>query len=155
MLRRIRVSVLLFEGTQVLVVKMQNDRGCSYVLPGGGLEPGESIYDAAIREVKEETNLDVRIITMGYFKELYTADEEAIDIVLIGERMGGTLRVGYDPEDGPVSRLKDVKFVDAAKLSSLEFHPRQLALRLLSDLQESFKQCPVHLGRFAYPERAT
>ncbi len=28
------------------------------VLPGGGIEPGESIVKAALREVKEETGLD-------------------------------------------------------------------------------------------------
>ena len=30
-------------------------------LPGGGLEPGESFEQAAVREVKEETGIDIRL----------------------------------------------------------------------------------------------
>ena len=33
-----------------------------YALPGGHLEDGESFEDAVIREVKEEMNIDVKII---------------------------------------------------------------------------------------------
>jgi len=32
------------------------------VVPGGGMEPGETVVEAALREVKEETGLDVRVL---------------------------------------------------------------------------------------------
>jgi nucleoside triphosphatase len=35
-----------------------------WVIPGGHIEPGESIKDAVIREVKEETQLDSKFITI-------------------------------------------------------------------------------------------
>ncbi len=33
---------------------------CGISFPGGHIEPGESTYDSAIREIKEETGLDIR-----------------------------------------------------------------------------------------------
>jgi ADP-ribose pyrophosphatase YjhB (NUDIX family) len=42
----------------VLVRRRDNDL---WALPGGGMELGESIVDTAVREVKEETGLDVEV----------------------------------------------------------------------------------------------
>jgi ADP-ribose pyrophosphatase YjhB (NUDIX family) len=46
------------EGRIVLVRRKDNDL---WALPGGGMELGESIEDCAVREVREETGLDVTI----------------------------------------------------------------------------------------------
>lgn len=36
---------------------------CGIAFPGGHAEPGESIYDSAVREIKEETGLDIQNLT--------------------------------------------------------------------------------------------
>ena len=46
-------------GSKVLITR-RTDNGC-WCLPGGRMEPGESAEEACIREVKEETGLDVRV----------------------------------------------------------------------------------------------
>lgn len=53
------VGALIFnpEG-ELFLMKSHKWRG-RYVVPGGHIELGESIVEAVIREVKEETNLDV------------------------------------------------------------------------------------------------
>ena len=39
------------------VLLLQKPRRGWYVAPGGKMESGESIYEAAVREFKEETNV--------------------------------------------------------------------------------------------------
>ena len=42
-----------------LLLQRRADNGC-WGLPGGGVEPGESVSEAVVREVREETGLEVR-----------------------------------------------------------------------------------------------
>lgn len=150
--RNIRVSVIVLKGEELLVVRMQRKEKNTYVLPGGGLENGESLYEGGIREVKEETNLDVGIRKILYIKELYTETEEAMDIILLGEIIGGDLTKGHDPEHGDDQKLKEVNFIKISDLDRLNFHPKQLHKQLQADFKTKFAGAAQHLGRFEYPE---
>lgn len=50
--------VLVRRGDQFLLVE-ERDHGGGWYLPAGRVEPGESLYEAALREVREESGLDV------------------------------------------------------------------------------------------------
>ncbi len=67
---RIISSVVLKKDNKLLLVKerMENNEEC-WIFPGGGVEFGETIKDAAVRELKEELGLDVRIKEFLFFKE--------------------------------------------------------------------------------------
>lgn len=58
-------QLLLLAGANVIIldkhqdVLLQHRTDGSWGLPGGLLEPGESLEQTAIREVKEETNIDI------------------------------------------------------------------------------------------------
>lgn len=50
------------EGGDVLLVERLNDPGRGeWALPGGKVDYGETVEHAAVREVKEETNVDVEL----------------------------------------------------------------------------------------------
>lgn len=80
--------VLIRDGDSVLLVKQSyNDHFWS--LPGGGVEPGESVDQAAIREVREETGLEVCLKrVVGIYSK---PRENGLAITFEGEVIGGDL----------------------------------------------------------------
>lgn len=57
---RIRCTGLIIENNSVLLVEY-DDNGIHYNLPGGGMEPGETIIEGVAREVFEETTAEVEV----------------------------------------------------------------------------------------------
>jgi ADP-ribose pyrophosphatase YjhB (NUDIX family) len=56
------VAAVIFDGERVLLQR-RDDNG-KWGLPGGGVEPGESVRAAVVREVHEETGLDVEPVRL-------------------------------------------------------------------------------------------
>lgn len=62
---QVGVGVAVWRGDEVLLVKRGTDpRAGQWSLPGGRQQPGETVRDAAIREVIEETGLTVTPATL-------------------------------------------------------------------------------------------
>lgn len=85
------VNVVLFKNKQVLLTK-RSDLPI-WCLPGGHVEAGESIVEAAIREVKEETGMEVSLVRMlgVYSRPDWGSIGGDHGIVFIGEIKEGTL----------------------------------------------------------------
>ncbi len=95
------VGVVLVEDGRVLLVKRKFDpRKGGWTLPAGFVELGEGIDDCAVREMKEETNLDVELTAL--FNAYSAQDDPRTKVVLIlyaGKRTGGELKAGDDAEE--------------------------------------------------------
>lgn len=59
----IGVGAVVFRGDDILVIKRGKPpfEG-QWSIPGGGLEYGEALQDAVIREVREETGLEIEVL---------------------------------------------------------------------------------------------
>ena len=76
------------QGDCILLVR-QREGERYWTLPGGAVEPGEPVDQAAIREVREETGLEVRLLRLV---GLYSKPEDgALAVTFEAEVVGGTL----------------------------------------------------------------
>ncbi|MEU4672445.1 NUDIX domain-containing protein [Amycolatopsis sp. NPDC023774] len=109
------------QGRVLLIHKIDNDL---WALPGGGHDVGERITDTAVREVKEETGVDVEIVRLvGTYTDprhvmAYDDGEvrQQFSLCFEGRWVGGQPR-----EDG--TETKAVRWVPPADLDGLNIHP--------------------------------
>lgn len=99
----ISTGVAIVKDGQVLLVRRSIDDflGGYYEMPGGGVDNGETIEQAAMREVKEETGLvPYRVITT--FKGFdYTTDKKPLvrQVNLIIEAKPGEVKLSAEHDD--------------------------------------------------------
>ena len=58
---RIRAAGILVKDGQILLVRHEKNGKSYWLLPGGGVDFGESVEDALIREFQEEVGLPIRV----------------------------------------------------------------------------------------------
>jgi len=81
-------------------------------LPGGFVEYGETVENAAIREAEEETGLKVRLkeILGTYSDPKRSPIKHTLAIVFIAKPIGGKLRADTDVSEAKWFKLKDIDF---------------------------------------------
>jgi len=95
-----RVSVIVITDDQkILLVRHRKGNRLYWVLPGGRLEYGETFHECAVRELKEETGLDVEIEKFLFLSEAIAPDRSRhiVNIYVKGRITGGTMRAGNEP----------------------------------------------------------
>jgi len=78
---RTATAIIPKSSTEILLVKRLTKPFSGYwALPGGRLDPGETVEETVIREVKEETGLEVIIVCkIGEYHEIGVQDEVEYD----------------------------------------------------------------------------
>jgi mutator protein MutT len=89
--------IFSLNGGIVLVRRAIEPRSGKWVFPGGYVDRGESLEAAALREVKEESGLDVQLTRLlGAYSY---PDNAVIIIVYAGEVTGGILQTDDENQD--------------------------------------------------------
>src|SRR5262249_48974838 len=115
-----RVSVVvLSDDEKILLVRHRKGNRQYWVLPGGRLEYGESFNECAVREIKEETGLDVEVDKFLFLSEAIAPDRtrHIVNVYLKAKVTGGTMKVGNEPV------LAGVDFVPLKDLEKMTLFP--------------------------------
>jgi ADP-ribose pyrophosphatase YjhB (NUDIX family) len=115
------VSVVVPDDQKRILLIRRTDNNY-WSIPGGGMEPGESIREAARREVKEETGIDCEIIGLvGIYSNprhvaVYDDGEvrQEFSICLVGRMLDGYLRTS--------SESSEVRFVPTTDIPAYKVH---------------------------------
>lgn len=134
----VRVIVLDRE-QKILMVRQHHQERHVWTVPGGGIEPGETSMEAAAREVKEETGLDVSVGRMIWHVEQLLPEKEPRFVnIFLASVLGGSAAVGSDPErsdDGQV--IEEVRFMTKEEMAGLAgLYPEYLRDELWDILQK-------------------
>ncbi|MEE0742319.1 MAG: NUDIX hydrolase [Emergencia sp.] len=114
--------ILQNEEGKVLMVRQHHENRDIWMVPGGGIEAGENSIEAAVREVKEETGLDIEVTGVAWhIEEVSEKRGQRFVNYMIGQIIGGELALGIDPEfsDGD-QVLREVRFMSREEIDSQE-----------------------------------
>ena len=97
-------AVVVRDGKALIIKRAHEPRKGEWSLPGGLLELGESLQDAARREIKEETSLDVEVgPVIETFDRVHRDDQGKIRyhfviVDFVSWTNGGEAKAGSDAE---------------------------------------------------------
>lgn len=104
------VYVLIYDEETEKVLMVENRRGetSDFTLPGGGVENGETLEQAAIREVKEETGYDIEVGGIVAVREVFRSvkGHHAVFFTFLGKITGGEISLSRPDE------IVDIQWVD-------------------------------------------
>ncbi len=104
------VDIIIIYNNKIVLVKRKNPPYKDYfALPGGFVEVGERVEEAAIREAKEETGLDVKIIKLaGVYSDPNRDPRGHVVSICYLAKGSGTLKADSDAKDVMVFGLDEL-----------------------------------------------
>jgi ADP-ribose pyrophosphatase YjhB (NUDIX family) len=128
------VSAIVTDELGRILLILRTDNGY-WSIPGGGLNPGESVADATMREVKEETGIDCQVTGLvGIYSDpnhvaAYDDGEvrQEFSICFTTRTTGGTITISNESAE--------VQFVPPNAIPDLKMHP-SIRLRIQHYLEK-------------------
>ena len=117
---RLRVAAVLEIDGRIVLVRHVKDGSAYHLLPGGGVEAGETLEDALDREVAEETGLIVRILRPLFISDAIAPNgsRHMVQVAFLVEQIGGAITSA--PAD---PRVAAVDLVEAGDLTTIDLRP--------------------------------
>lgn len=120
---------IIIENEKVLII--QQTKG-HWGFPKGHVEENETEQETAIREVKEETGLDVEIIGSQKYKEQYITDKGRLKEVVyfVAKKIGGKIKL----QEQEVKDIEWLNYKEATEKITYD-NTKELFKKFLEDIK--------------------
>jgi len=122
-------AIVLNDEKKVLMVRQRHEGRDIWMVPGGAIEAGENAEQAAVRETKEETGLDIGITRLLWHVEEVSGQRgQRFVNFFLAEVIGGAPCLGADPErDESGQVLRELRFMTREEIEDVgELYPEYL-----------------------------
>jgi 8-oxo-dGTP pyrophosphatase MutT (NUDIX family) len=135
-----RSAGIVIKDNKILLMHRIKDDEEYYVIPGGGQEEGENVDETAIREIKEETTIDVDIDRLLY---KITWDDGGVNFFYLCKYVSGEPELDENSEEyikmqEDKNNLYKPMWVDIDKISELILYQLEIRDLLVKELKEGF-----------------
>ena len=98
----IRAEAIIIRKGEILLANHEKQDDSYWVLPGGHLEPGETLPEALARELKEELSIATTVGALALVHEYIAPDRQTLNLAFRAELEGKVRAV-------PQGKLKDAR----------------------------------------------
>jgi len=128
-----RATAIIVKDGMILLIHRFRDGNEFFVLPGGGVEEGETVEEALIREVKEETNLDVKKFEKRW-EHFNDYGKRMHHYYLITEFSGEVKLGGDEAQENSPSNSFNLEWHKLTELSDLPIKPDFIKDKLINEI---------------------
>jgi len=116
---RIRVAGILIKGGRLLLIAHKKNDEVYWLLPGGGVDYGESLSEALKREFIEELNVSVEVNDVAMISDSIdpSGDRHVVNICFLCTYSGGDFELGEE------QRLYDYRFFGRDEIEAVKIFP--------------------------------
>jgi ADP-ribose pyrophosphatase YjhB (NUDIX family) len=115
---RVRVAALAVRKEKILLARHVKSNRSAYLLPGGGMESGETAPESLIRELREEAGVEARVGDLRYVIEARSPDGKRHILQLVfAVKIEGELGKSVDP------RVAECAWHPIGDLRTIRMHP--------------------------------
>lgn len=113
--------IVLDDDNRILMVRQDHPERKVWMVPGGSIEEGESSAQAAVREVLEETGLEIETGGLIWHVEEVSERGQRFVNFFRAKVTGGELKLGTDPEFSEENQvLAEIRFMTRDEVAELE-----------------------------------
>ncbi len=130
--------IVLDDDKRILMVRQDHPERTVWMVPGGSIEEGESSAQAAVREVLEETGLEIETCGLIWHVEEVSERGQRFVNFFRAKVTGGELKLGMDPEFSEENQvLAEIRFMTREEVAGLEnVYPEFLRSELWEHLEQ-------------------
>ncbi len=146
---RLQSRVIAINNTNDKIMLVRNPGKDFWYLPGGGLEGNEDIRACAIREMKEETGLNIELGKLMYAQELHDQKTGTIhsELMFLAKlKQSEVFNEGHKDEDS--DGIAEAKWFSQKDIQEVVAYPERLKTSFWNDLDEINKREDSFIGVF-------